>query len=157
MSTPACWSWPVPPALDVSDARAALSEWQAGRCAHCGKRRPLLEDHDHMTGLTRGLLCRGCNGREARRSTAAQFNLYRERPPTQILGLSLHYRPNHAGAPMSLRLPRDTWQKLQTYADRERRSLSSAVNYLLDRSLDSDGRAIEIPTRPDTDKDVHLR
>ncbi len=39
---------------------------QKGKCAIC-KRRKLLKkrldiDHDHKTGLVRGLLCRRCNG-----------------------------------------------------------------------------------------------
>lgn len=46
--------------------------WQGGVCAHCmekntktgknkGKPKPLHTDHDHRSGLTRGILCAGCN------------------------------------------------------------------------------------------------
>lgn len=47
------------------DDYGALFEAQGGKCAIC-KARPqpgkfLHIDHDHKTGLVRGLLCRGCN------------------------------------------------------------------------------------------------
>lgn len=36
---------------------------QKGKCAACGKgsRRTLNLDHDHKTGIIRGLLCHNCN------------------------------------------------------------------------------------------------
>lgn len=44
---------------------AALKAAQGGRCALCrratGATRNLSVDHDHATGLVRGLLCRPCN------------------------------------------------------------------------------------------------
>lgn len=42
-----------------------MFEQQGGRCAICrGARRQNLDvDHDHKTGLVRGLLCRRCNRR----------------------------------------------------------------------------------------------
>jgi recombination endonuclease VII len=43
----------------------ALYEGQGGRCYICrratGASRRLSVDHDHVTGLVRGLLCRPCN------------------------------------------------------------------------------------------------
>jgi len=65
-----------------------LWEWQDDRCAICGRRTSaaLVEDHDHKTGLTRGLLCVGCNGLEAE-STRPAFVAYRAQPPTTMLGI----------------------------------------------------------------------
>ena len=51
--------------------RAILEQRQGGKCAVCDK--PLLaelsdacQDHDHSTGLIRGVLCRNCNGIEGK-------------------------------------------------------------------------------------------
>jgi len=115
---PICWSWPVPASLpdavfeqgdDINEqlsaealdrimsgpefrASAIVRNWQDGRCAICGHRDYLVEDHDHATGMTRGYLCRGCNIREGiyRRGTHL-FGRYRERHPTKILGLQIRY------------------------------------------------------------------
>lgn len=48
-----------------SDTYKALLALQGGACAGCGAvpepRRKLYLDHDHLTGIVRGLLCRNCN------------------------------------------------------------------------------------------------
>lgn len=41
-----------------------MDEWQDSRCAMCGHREKLVRDHDHETGLIRGLLCSRCNTSE---------------------------------------------------------------------------------------------
>lgn len=58
-STPAFMLWPVPA------AGVPIERWQANRCAMCGcESDRLVMDHDHETGLERGLLCRSCNTNE---------------------------------------------------------------------------------------------
>lgn len=121
---PVCWSWePTIPLDRVADEfgwgpedfmprfesgeeqalRIALTAWHGRRCAVCGVRHlPLVDDHDHDSGLIRGLLCRRCNGKEPHDN--GLFRKYRERPPTQILGIRLRYwDPRHGYAQ-----PRDT-------------------------------------------------
>lgn len=93
---PACWGWPAP--IDIASrdcdpdvaGLAALEEWQAGRCAICSAETALVTDHDHSTGLIRGLLCYRCNPAEAFRSVGP-YRRYRERPPTVILGVRARY------------------------------------------------------------------
>lgn len=92
--SPACWYWPLP-------ARpVALTDWQAGRCAVCGTTADdvapasfaLVVDHDHGTGLVRGLLCRSCNKTEAHQDvTDGRFLNYRARPAAALLGLRIPY------------------------------------------------------------------
>ena len=41
---------------------AELRDLQRGRCGMCGERcTDLIVDHDHGSGMVRGLLCVGCN------------------------------------------------------------------------------------------------
>lgn len=59
-------------ASDVPRARILLAQKQGGRCAICGTALSTLADkdacldHDHKTGLVRGVLCRNCNGIEGK-------------------------------------------------------------------------------------------
>ena len=69
-------------------ARSRLMEIQGGTCALCPAAERLVVDHDHETGLIRGLLCQGCNTREGRtrsglyRTVADEAMLaYRANPP----------------------------------------------------------------------------
>lgn len=98
---PACWSWTIPDLthlhsaadpLDAEDeAEEALREWQAGRCAMCGKVEPLRMDHDHRTGLVRGLLCHSCNVLEGVQGADAPLERYRQKSPAIILSITLRY------------------------------------------------------------------
>lgn len=114
---PVCWSWPstapepeIPEGVSAAVARrlhdmqasspearagVQLEQWHDGRCAICGGRSSLVEDHDHQTGLVRGLLCRGCNTREGSSYWASRtdtiYAKYRKRPPTAILGMVIRY------------------------------------------------------------------
>lgn len=86
--------WDLERAADalVGEAEAVLSRWQDGRCAICGKRRDLVCDHEHATGLVRGWLCSSCNTAEGlNHEPDTIFARYRERPPTAILGLTIRY------------------------------------------------------------------
>jgi hypothetical protein len=106
--TPACWEWPVSQYVRYRVARAeaagdetarinslghVLAWWQAGRCAVCGCEPGwLVHDHDHDTGLLRGLLCGGCNRAEGEGLEAAPvFRRYRELPPAVMLGFEWFY------------------------------------------------------------------
>lgn len=74
------------------DPIAQLREYQAGHCAVCGEVRMRLRiDHDHDTGLVRGLLCNGCNISEGRDFRAPWFERYRANPPAARLGLAVQY------------------------------------------------------------------
>ncbi len=50
--------------LSRAEIRAALMEMQGRACALCPATGRLVIDHDHETGLVRGLLCCSCNNRE---------------------------------------------------------------------------------------------
>lgn len=96
--TPVCWSWPVPASREYADEQTAmwaLQAWQAGRCAVCGgllagMGQRLVDDHDHETGLIRGLLCNPCNVSEGR-GNSLTIQRYRERNPASILGIRVRY------------------------------------------------------------------
>lgn len=58
----------------TADEWDVILAFQNGVCARCkekltktgknkGKPKPLATDHDHISGLTRGILCSGCNRR----------------------------------------------------------------------------------------------
>lgn len=93
--TPACWRWPVHVKADVSMDDYALhelvTEWQGDRCAVCALRmRDPKLDHDHVSGLVRGWLCRGCNLKEGH-GGGLLFDRYREQHPTSMLGIQMQY------------------------------------------------------------------
>lgn len=84
---PACWAWATRP--EGADPHRRLHDWHDGRCAVCGYRASLVTDHDHETGLVRGLLCRNCNAAEPHDD--GLFEKYRDRSPASILGVSIRY------------------------------------------------------------------
>jgi hypothetical protein len=61
---PAFIFWEPPILGPQPPHRSALYSWHDGRCGLCGFIERLVMDHDHRTGLERGLLCRSCNTSE---------------------------------------------------------------------------------------------
>jgi hypothetical protein len=71
---------------------AAVRQLQGGRCAVCRQAVPLEADHDHATGLLRGMLCRPCNVAEGKAISALtsyvpdpRLEVYRANPPAACL------------------------------------------------------------------------
>lgn len=70
----------------------AMEKKQGGRCAVCdcgpvgGRGRKLHVDHDHETGIIRGLLCHGCN---------AAIGLFREDPDLMTKAIVYLKRHSH--------------------------------------------------------------
>ena len=91
---PVCWAWPVPAEVPtfgtdwrgLSDAADFIHEWQRHYCAICGDPHSRTVDHDHYTGLIRGILCGGCNRAEGS-SGHPIYQKYRERHPASMLGI----------------------------------------------------------------------
>ena len=129
--SPACWNWPVPTEADwariregiraqymaaadllTEDKAFLVHEWQAGRCAVCGREERLVEDHDHGTGLFRGWLCRSCNVSEGMNpGTGYQlWREYRERSPATICGVAERYWNPFTKAFAEPAPPYDPWK-----------------------------------------------
>ena len=126
-SDPACWSWepdtgailerikasvPQVAREHISDegwGEALLEDWQAGRCAICGNRRRLVTDHDHHSGMIRGLLCRSCNILEGM-GRVGVFAKYRERNPAAICGVLVPYESPFAEKRAEPAPPYDPWK-----------------------------------------------
>lgn len=81
------WSLWTRYGLTLEDYECMLAD-QGGACAICGappKRNRLHVDHDHKTGVVRGLLCARCNSSLEWHlqfaQSAAQYLISREEPP----------------------------------------------------------------------------
>jgi hypothetical protein len=78
--------------MSRSEKRAALDLLQEGRCAMCGAQVALVADHDHATGLLRGLLCWPCNVAEGKTVSLLavvrdpRCGAYRANPPAACFG-----------------------------------------------------------------------
>ncbi len=104
---PAVAFWLMPdedPQYEDWPSSTPLHAWQRGRCAMCQVGdwfdTRLVMDHDHDTGLIRGLLCRGCNGIEPHNDQPA-FELWRSGfNPATILGIAEVYISPFTGRPV---------------------------------------------------------
>lgn len=80
---------------DFHDLVDALYELQDERCGICGYRGRLVVDHDHGSGMVRGLLCSGCNTREGKHGVhsphACPTCMWRRQPAVSWLGWTVHY------------------------------------------------------------------
>lgn len=113
--TPGHWYWPIYLAIPAAHSGKPIPEtwarserppawwvrvqlWnrQGGLCAVCRERPGQVIDHDHDTGLARGLLCRSCNVQEGQCArgdvlcpadrAAPCFPEYWQDPPARWLG-----------------------------------------------------------------------
>jgi len=99
------WRSRLPWIGDVTDpreARRAFVQAHGERCAICRAGGPLVEDHDHTTGLVRGLLCHSCNvmADDPNHRPLASFlpnrrmlALYAQWPPAAVMGYREMYWP----------------------------------------------------------------
>lgn len=80
--------------LTPEQAEVVLANYQGRRCAICtttlNPGRSTHVDHDHFTGMIRGLLCSRCNVAEGR-SDAPEFVAYRDDHPAKRLGIVAVY------------------------------------------------------------------
>jgi hypothetical protein len=103
-SAPACWAWDkacwicldVPQPCDHHLPLWRLWIFHAGSCGICGLETEaggLYHDHDHRTGLLRGLLCRSCNTIEGQAGgwLLPRFIAWRELPSAALLDIEIYY------------------------------------------------------------------
>ena len=87
-ATAAFETWADPPGEGAT--WADLVAWQSGRCAVCGGGGRMVEDHDHKTGRSRGILCWSCNVSEGVITHPAWVR-WREVNPATVFGVHRAY------------------------------------------------------------------
>lgn len=83
--------WPtfIDQATTLGRVRAVLVETLGSVCHACGRHFATCVDHDHETGMVRGLLCRHCNTRidDCCHPRGCPWADYLNNPPAAALGL----------------------------------------------------------------------
>jgi hypothetical protein len=85
----------------IAVARVALVKKQGGKCAICPMKispKDAVLDHNHVTGLIRGALCRNCNGIEGKVFNLAR-RAKRDKDPEWWLRSLLAYWRHHDDNP----------------------------------------------------------
>jgi len=80
----------------ADDEALRFVAFHGGRCAVCDSaENDLVVDHEHWTGLVRGLVCNGCNVIEGswRADELPLFTRYRRRHPAALLDYFESYKP----------------------------------------------------------------
>jgi hypothetical protein len=88
--------------LDLGQLREELAAMQSDSCGICGDlAERMVVDHNHNTGLVRGLLCYRCNQKEGRHGDCGArycaICAYRECPPVAHLGWTMRYSSPWSG------------------------------------------------------------
>lgn len=116
-----------------------LLDLQDGRCGMCGETPSLgdrlIEDHDHRTGLIRGLLCRSCNTLEGAHDCRAQQCLpgqcrvrhWRDTPAVAWLGRTERFEGWHRGEELFRDWPFLTAAQRVELADEQFRRQAAAI------------------------------
>lgn len=123
----------------------ALRELQGGLCAICGVHADdgLVVDHDHDSGLVRGLLCRSCNFTEGKRdhlpgpptfgTACCELCHYRQHPPVSWLGWTVRYESPRA--PLDSLGPTIPFAPAVDLTGRRRARLRAERQAVLDQAL----------------------
>lgn len=121
-------------ASEVVVVRAAiLAKRQEGKCAICSTPLTVANgclDHDHATGIVRGVLCRNCNGMEGKIKTAVTRGK-RGMSANDYLGAMLLYWMHHATDRTGLLYPthltlEEKRVKINTRARKKRAAIKKA-------------------------------
>lgn len=126
--------------IDLDDLRwhliGALEELQQGRCGICGREdltRRLAVDHDHASGMIRGLLCIRCNLAEGQHGTCGRGDrcaicMWRNQPAVTWLGWTVATGPS--AAPFAY----GSAEKLVARFAADRQKLADVIDAALDGS-----------------------